>query len=267
MINRYAIIIESSNVKGLRDLPGARTDAANWRSFLKSELGGAWRDEEICVLNKPERDKISASLYQYSGAYVFLAFSGHGFEQFSYVRGKYVTKVCLNDNEQAVDIDTISPKRLGTAIFDCCRGIDEESQNPVSVANESFFSNRSLPLTKQAGAEVIKRLKRRQSIRELFLKEIANNQQLTALRMYSCSRGEEAEDFEGVANAGGYYTTFLLRAAKEWEKRLNTFCCGVYSTKQAHDFACAIMARIHPQQHPEYTPGWQSYPFAIGGCI
>ena len=53
MAKRFAIIIESSDVKGLRDLPGARQDAENWRSFLMSDLGGAWIDKvEICVVNK-----------------------------------------------------------------------------------------------------------------------------------------------------------------------------------------------------------------------
>ncbi len=49
MIKRVAIIIESSNVQGLADLPGARIDAANWRAFLMSDLGGAWNDHEKLI--------------------------------------------------------------------------------------------------------------------------------------------------------------------------------------------------------------------------
>ena len=52
-MKRKAILIESSNVVGLADLPGARVDVENWGRFLQSDLGGAWDSSEIRVLNKP----------------------------------------------------------------------------------------------------------------------------------------------------------------------------------------------------------------------
>ena len=48
-MNRKAILIEASDVRGLKDLPGARVDIKNWKGYLKSLLGGTWTDTEIKV--------------------------------------------------------------------------------------------------------------------------------------------------------------------------------------------------------------------------
>lgn len=262
MTNRFAIIIESSNVRGLDDLPGARLDARNWHSFLTSDLGGAWDENEIRNFRKPSVCEIRSLLLQHSRDYVFLAFSGHGFEEYSFSSGKYVTKICLNDCEQAVAIDAITPPQLGTSVFDCCRGIEGKSEAFLS-ANESFVANRrtSTVNTKQSSDEFIEQIKRRRRIREIFLDKIGSMQSHTPVRMHSCSRDESAgED----PNAGGYYTKLLLRGAENWKDDYSTKAYyEIYTTKQAHDFARIAMEQINPQQHPEYAPTWQSYPFAV----
>lgn len=269
MAKRFAIIIESGNVKGLRDLPGARQDAINWRSFLMSDLGGAWRDEEVHVFHKPSSTYVKEMLKQRSDSYVFLTFSGHGFEEYDYSLKKHVPKICLNDDEQSVHIKSICPASFGTAIFDSCRGI-ENVRARISCANESVALNKAISFSpKKATDSELCTLNaanaNRQTIKQLFLRRLDSKQMHAVVYMYSCSQNESAEDFEGDANAGGYYTTFLMRSAKAWqEERRDTHYYDVYSTKQAHDSACEIMRESNPQQHPEYTPVWQSYPFAIG---
>lgn len=262
MTNRFAIIIESSNVRGQTDLPGARLDADNWIAFLESDLGGAWGKEELCRLSKPTSGTLRALVSQHFADYVFLAFSGHGSEDYNSILGKYVTNICLNDNEQAVAIDMIAPSHLGTAVFDCCRGI-EDGRRHTSLTNENLSNRSTVSLnTKTALDEMIKKIQRRKVIRNIFLKDIEQRAGRDVIRMYSCSRNEAADEDPG---AGGYYTTLLLQGATDWSKaQNNNRYYNIYTTKQAHDFACISMARINPLQHPEYIPSWQSYPFAVG---
>lgn len=268
MINRYAIIIESSDVKGQEDLPGARQDAANWRSFLTSDLGGAWDDKEIMSLNKPSSSLVKKLLTIMEDRYVFLAFSGHGYEEYNPATRKHETKICLNESEQGVVIDTISSARLGTAVFDCCRGV-ENAQGHVKIANESFSAARqaSFGIAMDSVGRLVANSatygnRVRETIGKFYLQEIERLPTHASVRMYSCSRNESAgED----PSAGGYYTTLLIQGAKVWgeEQRGNQYFAE-FSTKQAHDFASEAMKVVNPSQHPEYTPVWQSYPFAIG---
>lgn len=265
MIKRLAIIIESSDVRGLADLPGARKDANNWHSFLVSELGGAWDDSEIKKLSKPRTSYIQSLLDIYKDRYVFLCFSGHGFMDYNQYARTYETKICLNDYEQAVVVDTITPKQLGTAIFDSCRGI-ENVYGSIKIANESFAAGRSTSfgMGMDSANQIALNARRaaRETIGNFFLNHIEKMNMCASVRMYSCSMGGSAgED----ANAGGYYTTMLMQGARDWaERQKANGYYAVYNTKQAHDFAAEAMKEVNPQQRPEYTPVWQSYPFAVG---
>lgn len=268
MHKRFAMIIESSNVRGQADLPGAKRDAMNWCSFLMSDLGGAWRSDEIVVLNKPSSTTIKGLLNTYNDRYVFLAFSGHGYEDYNPYSRAYVTKICLNDSEQDVVIDGISPERWGTAVFDCCRGV-ENGQGHIKIANESFSATRRSTFgTAMDSAEYLIansanfRAQIQEKICKVFLQEIERMTTHAAVRMYSCGRDESAgED----PNAGGYYTTLLIQGAKAWaEGQRSSQYYAVYNTKQAHDFAVEAMQEVNSEQHPEYDPSWQAYPFAIG---
>lgn len=259
MFSRFAIIIEASNVQHEQDLPGARRDAEKWISFLGSELGGAWNEEEMLLLHKPASAFVRSLVGQHSQDYVFLAFSGHGFEEYNPTLRKDVTKICLNDYERAVTVDAIAPFRLGTIVLDCCRGF-ENTPGSFSLANESCLANRGTT-SYWMNADPY-RMRRRRQIAASFLQAIADMKTHAAVRMYSCSRNEAAgED----PNAGGYYTTLLMDGARIWgNAREANPSYGIYSTMQAHDYAYTAMKEINPQQHPEYTPPWQWYPFAVG---
>ena len=65
-MNRFALIIEASDVEGQTALPGAKQDAINWYNFLTSNVGGGWRQDEIVILNKPSRTLVACYLvYNY----------------------------------------------------------------------------------------------------------------------------------------------------------------------------------------------------------
>lgn len=265
-MRRFAIIIESSDVKGKDDLPGARLDAQNWERFLKSDLGGAWVGDEMRVMNKPHSWELRGILDEHINDYVFLAFSGHGGEDVV----THAVMICLNDSEKEVPVDDVSPKAFGTAVFDCCRCLDRSGRAIVATCTDSMesFSNkiavvneRSSPLIEARVAALLSS----QGHKRLFLSALSQKMSppcanLSSVRMYACASDESAMDED--ENAGGYYTTFLIESAKAWGLRVAR-THHVYSTKDAHDDACVRMARKNPQQHPEYVPTWQSYPFAV----
>ena len=145
-MNRCAIIIESSHVANQDDLPGARLDAQNWKDFLESELGGAWENNEIHLLPHPDLEEVQAYIRTYRNDYVFLAFSGHGCEVGGHIY------CCLNDTEQHVDSESMTPL-IGTAVFDCCRGKPDSDDGRMVVAAISSNSVRMYACAKGQGAE------------------------------------------------------------------------------------------------------------------
>ena len=254
MSNRYAILIESYNVYGQHLIPGAKLDVEHLRSFLTSNLGGAWESNEIIDLHKPQKGEVKDLLCEHEGAYIFLAFSGHGYEAVS-SSGEHTPKICLNEAEQDVSVDEIRPLRFGTAIFDSCRGLEYTGR--FALANESVaMDSAEFCINKAGAADYL--IHRRVACRELFNQDLQRKATKAAVRMFSCSSNESAGE---SATAGGYYTTFLLASAAEWERRAS--CPNIYSTLDAHFDACKKMYARHPQQHPQYAPTWQAYPFAV----
>lgn len=254
MLRRCAIIIGASNVAGQEPLPGTVQDTRNWRAFLKSELGGSWDDEEIQMLQKPTSCGISRLLEQHKGEYIFLAFSGHGEEKYCEAKQRNSLYVCLNDEENSVDVDSITPTLFGTAIFDCCRGFYE-----AYGIEESLNTGVAAPFVLAQMFSGTNRFYR--SSRDVFVQSLQSVMGYPTVRMYSCRRGESAgED----PCAGGFYTTLLIKGANAWRER-QKHCArrSVFTTRQAHTFACTAMKQINPEQHPEYRPTRVCYPFAV----
>lgn len=253
-MNRFAIIIESSNVVGQTDLPGARADAQNWVAFLKSPLGGSWADGSIKVFNKPTSSELEAYLNAFKDYYCFVCFSGHGAHSSS--RG---TVICLNEREQSCSVDKLKPRgQKGTLIVDACRGL--EGQRRVRVekrAASQYLAN--------AANEAIKN--RLTTFTENFTNtsrwNVRVDEALTGVvTMYSCGVGEGAGEYEVTDPVqGGFYSLALVAVAEDWNRR--TPSGNIYSTKNAHDDTIAYFNEAGIGQHPEYSPTWISYPFAV----
>lgn len=271
MTKRFAIIIESGNVANQDDLPGARKDAENWEAFLRSKQGGVWGDDEIRVLHKPRLVEVAILNIIHKNEYVFLAFSGHGEEVVDRSTGKSSTRICLNEHELSVDAETLSPSQFGTAIFDCCRGV-ENAVGHIELLNEvSRGGRQTMAFTtihaKSASVPLVNRTRKtyratEDGCRRVFLRELESKALNPAVYMYSCGKTEGAgED----PFAGGYYTTLLLNGANNWfEAQKTDPHYKVYTTKKAHEFAVNAMPIRNPRQHPEYKPVNYSYPFAVG---
>lgn len=264
MSSRFALIIESSNVSGEKDLPGARADAKNWKSFLMSNLGGAWNEGEIIVCEKPKAEWVRRIVRNHAGGYVFLVFSGHGQMVLDSATWAHKSCICLNDEERDVWIDSITPQYKGTAVFDCCRGMPQREAFAKCgrVLNESVafdgLSNESVALNK---------LYIRERCRYGFEKGIDSLASFLTVKMFACSKGEGAGEDAG---AGGFYTSLLIASARDWEsadqKEGDIVISGanVLSTYEAHKMASiSVMAKTKGGQVPKYSPIGQAYPFAI----
>lgn len=251
-MSRIAIIIESSNVIGETDLPGARVDQQNWFNFLTSELGGSWNESDIILLNKPFSRDVEMLLDKNKNKYCFVAFSGHGEEG----------HIALNDHYNRCPVTKLKPQGdKGTLIIDSCRGIDTSGVRNFSSAKLLYLAEAS------QGRQVIANSARGQVTKFASLWENKRLNHITAwllalhqsgkgvVEMQACSTGESAgED----PNAGGYYTSLLLQSADLWDKAGGIG--SIHTTKAAHEHAAA---HLPPQQNPEYSPTNLAYPFAV----
>lgn len=266
MSSRFALIIESSNVAGEKDLPGARADARNWKSFLMSNLGGAWSEDEIIVCEKPKAEWVRRIVRDHAEGYMFLVFSGHGQMVLDRTTCTYKSCVCLNDEERDVRIDSIMPQRKGTAVFDCCRSMPHSGAFAKCgrVLNESFALD---GLSNESAALNTGELYIRSCCRHGFERGIDSLASFRAVKMFACSEGEGAGEDPG---AGGFYTSLLIASAHIWESadrhRGDIVIPGVnvLSTYEAHEMACnGVMVKTKGGQVPKYSPIGQVYPFAI----
>lgn len=256
-MNRKAILIESSNVTGLNDLPGARVDIHNWKNFLRSDLGGAWTDSEIVVLNKPFSKGVKDALTVVSDCYCFVAFSGHGCNE----------TVALNDYVKELPIEDLKPKGdKGTLIVDSCRGVEEARDyrfgdvRGIAIANEALdgrvLSRASRGhLVEFPAADVAweKKSTATSNHRQIWCSGVKQSAK-GVVQMLACSKGQAAGE---NPQAGGYYTSLLMQSADLWNKKLTTD--KIHTTKAAHDYAASALP---PQQTPEYLPSGLKFPFA-----
>jgi len=259
-MSRFALIIESSDVKGYSDLPGARDDARNWVNYLKSNLGGSWGDSEIQVLHKPYSSDVTDYLDRHKNDYCFVTFSGHG----CHSEKQNQTYAVLNEHRTKCPIEILKPRgSKGALVFDACRWTEWEKQ----VMLEKKASVRTLTAANAAREIRVEHkainfsgaVSRNEGYRWL---SNLNASVSGVLVMYSCAIGEDADEFEIEDPAdGGVYTTSLMGAARAWAGNYST--ANVYSTKDAHDDAVSYMAIAYPQQHPVYEPGYLKFPFAV----
>lgn len=253
-MNRFALIIEASDVKGQTALPGAKQDAINWYNFLTSNVGGGWRQDEIVILNKPSRTLVTYYLVTHNQDYCFVAYSGHGCElKSSPMQTTGIPTVCLNDTEQQVPLSVLTPQsQYGTLISDSCRG------HEILQKTASNFSNRgdSYTLASEDIADIYTSLlhckKWHQALKQCCLSQSG------ILTMYSCASGQSADE---DPYAGGVYTSLLINVAKSWygSAQSNTY----YTTYDAHQQAAQLMKQYAPQQIPEYNKFPLKFPFAV----
>lgn len=243
-MSRIAILIESSQLKGHDDLPGARADVINFKKFLLSDFGGAWEEDEVKILNSPSKGKVEELLtYFHYKDYAFISFSGHG----DHVRGKDIdeTRVCLNDNEEMYVFQLIPKNPRCLVIIDSCRGITYTEKEEKTAA---LFEMR-------ASVDYRRRINCRRIFDEAVSKAERGN-----IIMYSCDIGESADE----SNKGGYFSRALVDCSENWANG-QWMSSRIYLTNNAFQCASENTTRRSPQQHPQFKPGrrMNHFPFAV----
>ena len=243
-MNRYALLIEASNVCGEQELPGARNDVKLMQNYLMEPIGGCWLESEIEILNKPSYATICVKLALHATDYCMVYFSGHGSE-----RKKGCPTVCLNDTEREVPVMGLYPESpYGVVIADCCRGSgteglgDEDNHRSILKEASTFSSDCS-------GRRLF----------DLALGQcIKQNGKDGIIEMLACAYNESASETK-YPHAHGVYTFALLAEARRWYK--DPASTYYLTTSCLHSGIREYMAS--QGQHPCYTPESLSYPFAI----
>lgn len=255
-MKRKAILIESSNVAGQNDLPGARVDVENWQSFLTSPLGGEWTSDEIVVLRKPYSSDVERQLQLASDGYCFVAFSGHGEDG----------SVALNESYLSYPISSLRPRgSRGAMVIDACRGVSTATYNFANLAESlaNASTGRTLVLKNSARCNSTDFTEVRAFSARAYNTFASSRAtwesgftSLTGIvEMFACARGQGADE---DPNAGGYYTSLLLASAEAWKNTGGV--AKIHTTLDAHNYAAKMLPR---QQTPEYKPTWLAYPFAV----
>ncbi len=189
-MDRRALIVGAP----YNDLPGVRQDIVNYTNFLLSPLGGAWRKEEISVLDSPTHQQLSTEIkFLQRADYSFVVFSGHGYHPL----GATSVRILLR---HAVEIDS-NELRIGARkhalILDCCRKLETETVMD-SVAKRALRERHELNPN---------------NCRKFFDIELSTcGDGLVVL--HACGLDELASE---TASQGGYYSRALTSTAREWE--------------------------------------------------
>lgn len=242
-MTRKALLVASPNA--YTPLPGARRDLDNFRTFLKSNAGGAWDDEEIITLIDPSKAQLLLELiFMKSVDYAFVTFSGHG----SHVvdRGLSETRICLTSTVDC-SVQEINPQNeRHFVVIDACRAIVniellEERQNLALMTKATAYATRT-------------------NVRAAF-DQAVRSAEAGRVVAYSCQIDQAAgED----ATLGGIFSSALI--SKAGELAMAAKPCLPLSISDVFDEAARVTYERNAPQRPQLEAGrrLRHFPFAIG---
>ena len=211
-MTRQAILIGAPNVTP--HLPGVVQDLKDIKSFLLSNSGGAWREDEIVTLTDPSLKSVETYIQAAQlKDYVFITCSGHGEHQI----GKEIdqTFMHLNKNE-TISISKINPKnKRHLVVVDVCRGIVKVEERFKTFIESSMFNR-----TYDSFVDY----------RKVFDHAVM---QCTEGRIvvYSCDINQSA----GEDRKGGIFTQQLLNTSKNFKRNGGSY--AIVDINQAFEVA------------------------------
>lgn len=188
-MGRKAVLIEASAVPGQDPLPGAARDVDTLKSWLMSNPGGAWEEDEIEILRNPTVNLVRAHMvFARSTDYAFISFSGHGCHP---NEGDFDdTEVALYDGCLRVYELNCGAARCGVVI-DACR----------YVGPESFVES----YQRAVGGVKLARDRTWEAHRQMFDSAVAAADK-GVVYLFSC----DITEFAGESPlTGGYFTRYL----------------------------------------------------------
>jgi hypothetical protein len=211
-MNRLALLIYCDNTES-GELVGPPHDNLNYRQFLKSNLGGAWHEDEIISLRNPSSADVAYYIYSsFEGIdYAFTLFSGHGFINVDHNNLQYIE---LKDKDVSIlNLRNKCPKQ--TLIVDACRGYF----SPLKKALENLLLDSYRGFSGDSF-----------STRNIFDDAVMRaDQGWTTL--YAASENQTALD----TSNGGAYLLSLIGASNVW-KRVNADS-NILQINSAHEIA------------------------------
>ncbi|OZY86041.1 hypothetical protein CBP51_03145 [Cellvibrio mixtus] len=248
MTSRKALIIGAPDKK----IPGVKVDIENLEGYLKSPIGGFWRDSEITTLVSPSAIEIKRQIELLKiNDYSLVFFAGHGFH--SNQRGSTILHINSSETLDSLELRVGAQKH--TVILDCCR----EAQDEQFIAKATMDSM----ILNYAEGQKVSALE----CRKYFDKAISDCAKGIVI-MNSCSLDELANESE---TRGGYYTSSLIESANEWAKmKLMSIDLqkkyATYSTQECHDAASGKVKRLSGgRQNPNFESprADKKFPFSV----
>lgn len=242
-LTRKALIIGAPD----NEIPGVLKDMANYRAFLLSPAGGAWREDEIILLENPTKlNLLTHQMLMKSADYTLTVFAGHGRRP----KGSPYTVLSINTTTEINHTTLLTEARKQTLILDCCR------------------LNRGEPIMESAGMEHFAAVVEKA---DPALCRIAYDQAISGcpagpVVLFACSDDEVARE---TRSRGGVYSSSLLDAARDWAStRARTLYRGteVLSVLDAHNGAESVVLELTGRtQHidAQVPRSGPYFPFAV----
>ena len=193
-MKRRALIIYCDNTSS-GELTGPPCDNEHYRSFLTSNLGGAWEENEILSLSNPSAALVYKAVRQFmSGAdYTFTIFTGHGFLNLDENNRQYLE--VKDDDISILSLRTNAIRQ--TLIVDACRGYHSPTVETIRGFSEIYEHFTGDPFT----------------TRQIFDRAVLRAE-IGWTILFAASRNQTALDTDN----GAAYLLSLLRIAENWEK-------------------------------------------------
>lgn len=191
--SRKALLIGAPGGSTTQFLPGVERDPINMQDFLLSPRGGAWKEDEIIVLDDPDLDSVYEATELCEADYVIKYFSGHGFETPD--KRRFLN---LSDGNSFEDMILLNDSPRQLIILDACRNIIDLPifGRPPHLGEESTYGD---PMDWVLARKAYDNWIRNSSTGKLIL--------------HSTSSGTSSFD----TPVGGVFTNALLSAGKKFE--------------------------------------------------
>lgn len=231
-ITRKAIIIGCPG-KGNNYLFGVDYDLQNITTYLLSDRGGHWFENEITTLTNPTEQKIHTIVASAYADYVLIYFSGHGYTSTTHER-------MLVTNDKAIsDLSLLNKSPRQLIIIDACRNYVRPG-----ISGLPDFGDAYLDFEGQYPS------------RDMFDRRIAASPHGKMI-IHATKKGKYSLD----SSNGGYFTKALLHAATGIKLMANTVC----SIEQILIYVPSILKSQGANQIPSisYSTGNLQVPFAV----